>query len=85
MGYNEKNDRLEERVFHVVVKFASHSKLQKAGQHSENASHPAMPKDLYMTLQVALHMQGQAIHFGVFSCRLLQVKHGQLDLKPLKA
>ncbi len=65
-----------------MVKFASHSKLEKVGQHSENDSHPAMPKDSYITKQVALHMQGQGRHFGhfgVFSSRLLQVKHHQLD------
>ena len=75
-GCNGKNERLE--VFNFVVKFASHRQLEKVDQHSENSSHPAMPKDSYMTIQVALHMQGQGSHFGVLSCRLLQVKHHQL-------
>jgi hypothetical protein len=39
VGYEGKNDRFEEGGF-KVVKFASHSKLKKAGQHPENASHP---------------------------------------------
>ncbi len=75
-GCDGKNDRLEVSNFE---KFASHSKLEKVDQHSGNTSHPAMPKHSYMTMQAALHMQGQGSHFGVFCCRLLQVKHHTLD------